>query len=224
MTTTASPPTPVATAAPLSTALREGTREQHSQAEGMQFVEALLAGRLGRAAYTDLAVQQLAVYTALEHAGGLLRGAGADHGLVFDELTRVPAIERDLAYLLGPAWRDRVEVLPATRAYAERLVDCATDLCRYAAHAYTRYLGDLSGGQVVKRMVQRHYGLGDAGVQFYDFPEIHKLKPFKDVYRDRLDRLPLDAAQRAAVVDEARVAFRLNQAMFAELGEHHLNG
>nr|WP_146843720.1 biliverdin-producing heme oxygenase [Cellulomonas composti] len=213
--------TAAASDVPLSLALREGTREQHGQAEGMAFVENLMAGRLGREAYTDLAVQQLSIYTALEEAGHRVRAAGGDHDLVFDELTRVPAIERDLEHLLGADWRDRVHFLPATRAYTERLVACGDDVSRYAAHAYTRYLGDLSGGQVVKRMVQRHYGLPAEAVSFYDFPEIHKLKPFKDVYRERLDALPLDADQRAAVVAEAQVAFSLNQAMFAELGAVH---
>lgn len=222
MTTTAPPQAEAAPVPALSLALREGTREQHGQAEGMAFVERLLAGDLDRAAYTDLAVQQLAIYTALEQAGAELRAAGGDHGLVFEELTRVPAIERDLAFLVGTDWPERVVFLPATRAYAERLAACSSDVATYAAHAYTRYLGDLSGGQVVKRMVQRHYGLTDEGVAFYDFPEIHKLKPFKDVYRERLDQLPLDAGQRAAVVAEAQVAFSLNQRMFAELGERHL--
>ncbi len=209
---------------PLSLALREGTRAEHERAERTGFIEQLLDGRLGRDAYTDLAVQQLAIYTALEEAGARLRESGADCGLVYDELTRVPAIERDLAYLVGDDWRDRVRFLPATREYSARLVECGDDLGRYAAHAYTRYLGDLSGGQVVKRMVQRHYGLADAGVAFYDFPEIHKLKPFKDVYRERLDSLPLTAEQRAETVAEAQVAFRLNQRLFAELGAEHLRG
>jgi heme oxygenase (biliverdin-producing, ferredoxin) len=220
LTTTAQPQ--AAGTPALSAALREGTREQHGQAEGMAFVERLLAGDLDRGAYTDLAVQQLAIYTALERAGAELVAAGGDHGLVFDELTRVPAIERDLEFLVGADWDERVTFLPATRAYAERLAACSSDVVPYAAHAYTRYLGDLSGGQVVKRMVQRHYGLADEGVAFYDFPEIHRLKPFKDVYRERLDGLPLDADQRAAVVAEAQVAFSLNQRMFAELGERHL--
>jgi heme oxygenase len=207
---------------PLSAALRAGTREGHENAERSPFVEHLVSGRLDVAAYTDLAAQQLAVYTALEAAGSALRAAGDDGALVFDELERVPAIEADLAHLLGPAWRDQVRTLPATTAYVERLHAVAGDLPAYAAHAYTRYLGDLSGGQILQRMIERHYGLSGAGLTFYDFPQIHKLKPFKDVYRERLDALDLTPGQRAAVVEEARLAFRLNQAMFADLGAVHV--
>lgn len=218
-TTAADAPSAGAT---LSAALRAGTRAEHEAAERSAFVEHLVTGRLDLAAYADLAAQQLAVYTALEAAGDRLRSAGTDAGLVFDELERVPAIEDDLAHLHGSGWRDRVRTLPATAAYVARLEAVAGTLPAYAAHAYTRYLGDLSGGQVLQRMVQRHYGLADRGVAFYDFPQIHRLKPFKDVYRERLDGLDLAADERAAVVEEARVAFRLNRAMFADLGAVHV--
>ena len=203
---------------PLSVALREGTRDEHETAERSGFVEQLLAGRLDRAAYADLAAQQLVVYTALEAAGAQLEDDG---DLVFAELTRVPAIEKDLGHLYGADWRTQVRVLPATMLYADRLAQTADSLPKYAAHAYTRYLGDLSGGQIIKRMLQRHYGFTSEGIAFYDFPQIHKLKPFKDVFRERLDALPLDDEARAAVVEEARLAFRLNADVFGELGAAH---
>jgi hypothetical protein len=38
------------------------------------------------------------------------------------------------------------------------------------AHAYVRYMGDLSGGQTIKRSIQKAYGLHDsAGVTFYEY-------------------------------------------------------
>nr|WP_225224499.1 biliverdin-producing heme oxygenase [Cellulomonas sp. JH27-2] len=205
----------------MSVALREGTRAEHETAERSGFVEQLMGGRLDRSAYAALAVQQHAFYTALEQAGARLKAAGLDSALVFDELTRVPAIEADLQFLLGPDWREQLVVLPATRAYVARLEACQDDVALYAAHAYTRYLGDLSGGQIIKRMMQRHYGFEQDGISFYDFPQIHKLKPFKDVYRERLDALAFDDEQRARVVEEARTAFVLNQAVFRELGDLH---
>lgn len=222
MTTTIVSPADESVASTLSAALRAGTRPEHETAEHTGFVERLMAGQLDRAAYADLVAQHRLIYTELERAGERLRAAGRDGGLVFDELVRVPAIERDLAHLHGADWRDKVRVLPATEAYAARLRECGDSLPLYAAHAYTRYLGDLSGGQIIKRMLQRHYGFGDEGVEFYTFPEIDKLKPFKDVYRERLDGLALDADERAAVVEEARVAFRFNAAVFGELGVLHV--
>ncbi len=205
----------------LSARLREGTRAEHQAAESEGFVEGLLSGRLDVAAYADLAAQQLEIYRALEEASALVGRDPRGAGLVFAELERVPSIERDLVHLHGAGWRDTVRVLPATRVYAARLRDVGAGLPEYAAHAYTRYLGDLSGGQVIKRMMQRHYGMGAEGLAFYDFPEIPKAKPFKDLYRERLDALPLDRAETDRAVAEAQEAFRLNRAMFAELGAAH---
>lgn len=211
-----------ADAAPtLSVLLRDGTREDHAAAESEPFVEHLMSGALDRAAYADLAAQQLLVYEALEEASATVRTDLRGGRLVFDELTRVPAIEQDLAFLYGPGWRGAMRVLPATRQYAARIRAVGSSLPHYAAHAYTRYLGDLSGGQVVKRMVERHYGLDGAGVAFYTFPGIPKAKVFKDVYRERLDDLRLDGSEIDAALAEARLAFRLNRAVFAGLAQRH---
>ncbi|WP_454858297.1 biliverdin-producing heme oxygenase [Promicromonospora soli] len=206
---------------PLSALLREGTRADHAAAETEPFIEQLMSGALNRAAYADLAAQQLVVYEALEGASFAVHTDGRTAGLVFDELNRVPAIERDLAYLYGPSWREEIRILPATREYADRVREVGGSLPHYAAHAYTRYLGDLSGGQIVKRMIERHYDLADGGLAFYTFPDIPKVKVFKDLYRDRLDGLDLDPDEIATTVTEAQLAFRLNRAVFSALAEVH---
>ncbi|MBE1876715.1 heme oxygenase (biliverdin-producing) [Myceligenerans pegani] len=211
-----------ADAAPtLSALLRDGTRDDHTAAESEPFIEHLMSGDLDRAAYADLAAQQLVVYEALEEASAAVRDDARGGTLVFDELTRVPVIEQDLAFLYGPAWREEIRILPAAHEYAARIREVGSSLPHYAAHAYTRYLGDLSGGQIVRRMMERHYGLDGAGLAFYSFPEIPKSKVFKDVYRERLDGLRLDGAEVDAVLAEARLAFRLNRAVFAALAQVH---
>ena len=228
-TTVESPALPVSDGtgpATLSALLRVGTREEHTEAETMGYIETLMSGgygERGRAAYTSLAVQQHAIYRALEEAGARIAATseGAAAGIVLPVLTRTPQIEADLADLVGGDWPSQITYLPATQRYVERLLASASSLATYAAHAYTRYLGDLSGGQVIKVMLQRHYGLGDEGLRFYTFEEIAKPKVFKDEYRALLDALPLDDAGRATAVAEAQEAFRLNRALFAELGQLH---
>jgi heme oxygenase len=205
----------------LSELLRDGTRADHQAAETEPFIERLMAGDLDRAAYADLAAQQLVVDEALEEASAAQRDDVRGGGLVFDELTRVPAIEWDLAFLYGPSWRGEIRILPAAREYAARIREVGSSVPHYAAHAYTRYLGDLSGGQIVKRMMERHYGLDGDGLAFYEFPGIPKGKVFKDVYRARLDDLLLAGSEVDATLAEARLAFRLNRAVFAALAEAH---
>ncbi|MCM3662589.1 biliverdin-producing heme oxygenase [Georgenia satyanarayanai] len=207
--------------APLSAQLRERTRAAHERAESVPFITDLMHGRLDRDAYADLAAQQYGIYVALEAASAELVGAARGSSLVFADLTRTPSIEADLAFLHGADWREHIAVLPAARAYAERIAQVAGDLPRYAAHAYTRYLGDLSGGQAIKRLVQRHYGLGEEGVAFYTFAGIAKPKVFKDTYREQLDALDLSPLELEMAVDEANVAFELSTALFAALGERH---
>lgn len=205
----------------LSSRLREGTREEHESAESSGFISRLMSGGLGVDAYVALASQQFFVYSALEAIADDVRTLPQGSSLLFDELTRTPSIARDLEHLVGPDWRAIVMPLPATVRYVEALEASATSLPRYAAHAYTRYLGDLSGGQIIKRMLERHYGLGPEGITFYSFEDIPKSKPFKDVYRERLDGLELDEEQLAEAVAEAKGAFRLNQDLFADLGAQH---
>lgn len=205
----------------LSSRLREGTREEHESAESSGFISRLMSGGLGVDAYVALASQQFFVYSALEAIADDVRTLPQGSSLLFEELTRTPSIARDLEHLVGPDWRAIIMPLPATVRYVEALEASATSLPRYAAHAYTRYLGDLSGGQIIKRMLERHYGLGPEGITFYSFEEIPKSKPFKDVYRERLDGLELDEEQLAEAVAEAKGAFRLNQDLFADLGAQH---
>ena len=88
--------------------------------------------------------------------------------------------------------------LPATAEYIARLndIEATKDVARLLAHHYVRYLGDLSGGQVIGRMMQRHYGVSDECVTFYRFAEIPKTKPYKDNYRAALDVLPIARGPR----------------------------
>jgi heme oxygenase len=86
------------------------------------------------------------------------------------------------------------------------------------AHSYTRYLGDLSGGQILKTIAQRGMNLSDGqGTAFYEFKDIPDEKQFKATYRQTLDQLPLDDATVDRIVDEANAAFGLNMKLFQEL-------
>lgn len=205
----------------LSLRLREGTRSEHDDAEHSGYISKLMGGELDTAAYVALAAQQYFVYEALEALNDAVRTLPLGETLLFDELLRTPSIAEDLSFLIGPDWRAQITPLPATERYVATLQACATSLPRYAAHAYTRYLGDLSGGQIIKRMLERHYGVGPEGLAFYTFAEIPKAKPFKDVYRERLDGLVFTEDEITLAITEAQGAFRLNQELFAGLGALH---
>lgn len=79
------------------------------------------------------------------------------------------------------------------------------------AHAYTRYLGDLSGGQVLGKITQKSLGLnGKEGLSFFSFPGVSSANRFKQLYRSRMNSVELTGEQRSAVLLEAVDAFQLN--------------
>jgi heme oxygenase len=111
-------------------------------------------------------------------------------------------------------------VTPATQDYIDRLHHVAQkDPLLLLAHAYTRYLGDLSGGKVLARVARRALSLHktNEGLEFYHFEHISSMKLFKDQYRQALDALTLTEEQIQRVVAEANVAFCLNMRLFEEL-------
>lgn len=211
--------TDTSTSPSFSARLKSATWNRHEEAESHTFFEDLFAGRLPLPVFTELVAQYHFVYAALEEVGRAL----ADHpvaGAVFTpKLERVPALERDLDALAGPDWRAEIRPNRATQTYVARIRQALDWPAGYVAHHYTRYIGDLSGGQVIRKVAVRGYGLTDnRGVEFYVFDELGSLPAFKDRYRHRLDALQLTEAERRRVVDETRLAYQLNVEVLAALG------
>lgn len=173
-------------------------------------------------AYTRYTEQLWFVYRALEAGAQALAEDPVAGPFIRPELMRTAELERDLAHLRGADWREGLEPLPATAAYADRVAECArTWPAGYIAHHYTRYLGDLSGGQIIRDKAEKTWGLahkGD-GVRFYVFEEISNPASFKRGYRELLDAVNADDLEKQRIVDECKRAFALNTAVFRELGE-----
>ncbi|MEU5531970.1 biliverdin-producing heme oxygenase [Streptomyces sp. NPDC020362] len=205
-----------------SALIRTASHEQHVEAETSTFMSDLLGGRLGVAAYARYTEQLWFVYEALESAAERLTADTLAGPFVRPELLRLPALERDLAHLRGTGWRSGLSALPATRAYADRIRECAERWPGgYVAHHYTRYLGDLSGGQIIRDRAEKTWGFarkGD-GVRFYVFEEIPNPAAFKRDYRERLDGVAADELEKQRIVTECKKAFALNTAVFRALGE-----
>ncbi|KUI31635.1 heme oxygenase [Mycobacterium sp. IS-1742] len=200
------------TAWPLSVAMREGSAAEHDAAEQSPFVTELLAGRVGRRGYAEYLLRLRVVYEALEDAVRARRDDPLVAAIHDPVLERLPAIDADLEHW-APGARRAIDS-PAAQRYRDRILESSWGGA-LLAHHYTRYLGDLSGGQAMGRILDREFGLDGAGLAFYDFGL--RVKPYKDGYRDRLDGLGLDAGDTDRVVDEVKVAFGLNQALFDEL-------
>lgn len=208
-----------AVAVGLATQLREGTQQVHEGAENTSFIRKLMGGELDTSAFGLLASAHYDIYRAMEDLAQEL----ADHpevGKIIDtDLHRLATIEADLEFFLGENWRDERVVLPATMDYVAAIGKVAAAPHRFIAHHYTRYLGDLSGGQAIARVCARHYQLTEAapGLLFYHFPEIPKPKVYKDAYRQTLDGMELSAQEREEVVAESIEVFGHNTKVFVQL-------
>ena len=203
---------------PFSTALRERSSSAHSTSEHAGFMADLIRGEGTRDDYVALVAQHWFIYAALEAAAERMRHDPVASVFISDRLTRLPALELDLEFLIGPDWRERIEALPSTRRYVDRIDRvAATWPGGFVAHHYTRYLGDLSGGQFIGRLMARRFGFDTNGIGFYLFSDIADPKAFKEVYREQLDAAPWDADEQARVIDEVLLAYRFNTELFEDL-------
>ncbi|MEE1801411.1 biliverdin-producing heme oxygenase [Streptomyces sp. JV176] len=207
-------------ATPFSTLIRVASHEKHDEANAAPFMSNLLGGRLGVDAYVRYTEQLWFLYRALEGASGALKEDPVAGPFIQNELARTPELERDLAHLGGADWSTGLEPLPATAAYAARVEECAREWPGgFVAHHYTRYMGDLSGGQIVRDKAEKTYGFArkSDGVRFYVFEGISNPAAFKRGYRELLDTIAADDLEKQRIVDECKRAFDFNGAVFEEL-------
>lgn len=201
--------------------LRSATSVDHREAEGAGFLGALAAGTLPIEGYVDLLAQYSRLYEALERVGDALASDPTVRPFLHEALRRLPALRADLADLAGAQWELDYPPTDATEAYVALLDRLAGWPGGFIAHHYTRYLGDLSGGQFLGRAADRAYGLGrDHGGRFADFSALGPLDAFKARYRGALDEAPWDEAERGRIIAEVHSAYRHNGRVLGALGHH----
>eukprot|EP01137_Pigoraptor_chileana_P013870 Opistho-2@4861 len=220
----------------VSTALREGTKVVHEQAEQTVIVARILAGVVTRPEYVRLLRALRCVYAALEKE--LDSAAARDENVRLlhfpRELARTDAISEDIAFHTdtdkpSSSIESDFQPTPAVVKYIERLrsVSSSPKPWLLVAHSYTRHLGDLSGGQILARRIKKIFpsrpsGIvdprGRTGVSFYTFDLVHDPAGFKTLFRDRMNMLALGDADLALLTEEAVEAFKLNIGLFEEIG------
>jgi heme oxygenase len=163
--------------------LKELTQEKHTEAEKTEFASLLLSGNISKEQYANYLYQMLLIYNSLELSAkkvGLLDE--------LDDVRRSPNIYKDLIELSGT--NHGLTWLPEAVEYHTYLLSLgeANDRNKIMAHIYVRHMGDLYGGQMIKKKVP---GSG----KFYEFKDPVALK---ESIRSKLDD---------SMGDEANVAF-----------------
>ncbi|KAI9289798.1 heme oxygenase-domain-containing protein [Umbelopsis sp. AD052] len=218
----------------LAGAMREGTKAVHKAAENSVFTKRFLRGQINRDEYGRYINSLYFVYNSME----ALLEKHKEHPTVKliyfpTEVNRKQSLLQDLEYYYG---KDQVpdlialdKMTPAVREYVDAMESaCAKNPALLIAHSYSRYLGDLSGGQILAKRLKTHiFHLSEKdaewdtteGLNFYHFEAIGNVPEFKEMYRERLNAARVDAATRDLVVTEAVKSFQLNIALFDEVEE-----
>ena len=199
--------------------LKTETKKSHTAAENTKFVGSFLRGVVSKESYKQLVANFYFIYRAMEEEVDKLKEDPIVSKIAYDELNRVNNLERDLRYFYGPNWRALITPSDACQQYVNRIREVADeDPELLVGHHYTRYLGDLSGGQILRGIAEKALNLPKGeGLYFYEFEKIEDKKEFKTKYRASLNELPISQSQANAIITEANYAFRLNMYMFDEL-------
>jgi heme oxygenase (biliverdin-producing, ferredoxin) len=209
-------------ALPLSQRLAHATRAMHRRAECSGVMNALLRGQLEPVRYCLLLRNLHALYTALEGALDHERAASLAP-IRMPGIYRAKALRQDLTSLYGDRWRE-LTIAPAMRSYVARIEAIAHNTpSLLAAHAYVRYMGDMSGGQILKTIVNRAIGQPGKGTTtiataFYEYGDGADVAIMKNGFRDALDALPVDEETAAQLSAEAVSGFARHVELFDQLG------
>jgi len=175
--------------------LKEITKDLHHEAEKTQFAKMLLSGKIGKEDYKNYLYNLMAVYDPIEwycQRQGFL--------VTMPDLPRLRAIHADFLELDDGSY---CYLTPATleyQAYLHKMGNCEKHKHLIKAHLYCRHMGDLFGGQIIKKQVA-HISSG----KFYDFENADAMKmAIRQTLTDDLG-------------DEARVAFEYAIKMMQDL-------
>lgn len=171
--------------------LRKLTIENHKKAERSAFIKKLISGTMSKQFYAVYLYCQFLCYDALENQAD-------DFGLLedFPELYRKQKLYDDYKEL----WNQNniPPELDTVKQYIE-YVRSLTDPKKIIAHIYVRHMGDLSGGQLIKKWIP---GSGT----YYEFNG--NVADIKSRFLSKLDD---------SLADEANHCFELILNIFEEL-------
>jgi len=126
--------------------LKELTVDKHREAESTPFMKAVFAKTLPQELWTDWTYQKWLFYGAIEGAAGANRLLGD-----LPDLRRAFYLAMDYAEMNGN--NPRHEFRPVVIEYYNYLLSISNDPNKIMAHLYTWHMGDMFGGQMIKKIV-----------------------------------------------------------------------
>jgi heme oxygenase (biliverdin-producing, ferredoxin) len=199
--------------------MRARTAEPHLRAEQSGIVAAILAGQVSQSGYALYLRNLLPVYLAMEHALRCNRDRPGIGYLAQPSIYRASSIIADLGNFAGSGWAVSLPLLASGERYAARVTRAGRgDGALLIAHAYTRYLGDLNGGRILRRRLVRRFGR-DFPAAFTEFTSISDVGAFTTRFSAALNRAGDSVSDAEPVVQEAAIAFEMNIQLSREVDD-----
>jgi len=145
--------------------LREITKNLHHEAETTKFAKLLLSGKIEKQDYKNYLYNLMAVYDPIEWY--------ADRQGFFEKMPGLPRLKSIYADFMELDDGTYCYLTPSTIEYVQylhKLGNTPEHKHLIKAHLYCRHMGDLNGGQIIKRQVPFTSG------KFYEFENPEQLK------------------------------------------------
>ena len=199
--------------------MKQETWAEHEASKDSKFANGIMSGELGSRGFIEWQRGLYPVYVKLE---SILKKNRKDPVLhIFDhrKLDRADRIYADLQKLgtdpiLEPS---PLKTLPPYIAAIEK---ASLVPQRLMAYHYTRYMGDMNGGQVIARAMENVCGIDKDALTCYNFSEIGDGYHYRKQYKTLLELSPWTEEEQEEFIDEARIAYARNSDFFEELYEY----
>ena len=172
--------------------LKELTYEHHRNAERQKFVKTLMGGNIPPKVYAEFLYNQYVAYNILEVCA-MAEGVLND----LPDIRRAPKILEDFQELWGKD-AEPPKPKPSIQKYVDHIMSIKEDPEKLMAHIYTRHMGDLSGGQMIKKRIP-----GEGRLYMFTDPD-----SLKTAIRSKLND---------NMADEAKICFEYATELFKEM-------
>ena len=125
--------------------LKELTKDKHTEAENTAFMRAVFKKKMPPNLWADYTYQKSNFYASIETVA---RDAGLTHDCL--EIERALKLYLDAKEMTGGNWP---RLRPVTIEYSRYILDLVGQPEKIMAHLYTWHMGDLYGGQMIKKVL-----------------------------------------------------------------------
>jgi heme oxygenase len=194
------------------------TFDAHELSKDSNFATKIMGGEWSPLAFVEWQRALHPIYVALEEIMIKNRKDPSLHLFDHRKLDRRNRIAHDLSTFGVDPVKEPSSV-PCVSDYVSAVVSAGESPQRIMAYHYTRYMGDMIGGQVISRTLKEKYGMEDNSLTCYDFSDIGDLFHYRKTYKAVLNLIPWSDEERRSFIEEVKVAYEVNANLFKELEE-----